>query len=55
MFNLLDLCSDVCLLSLNPVQSFKVKCLTCDISTDTSTKKRFTHTHALDGQFLLII
>ena len=38
VLNVLDLCSDGCLLSLNLMQYFKVKCLTCNISTDTSIK-----------------
>ena len=55
MSNILDLCSDGCLLLLKPVQLFKVKCLMCYISKDVSTQKRFTCTQPLYGKFLLFI
>ena len=31
VFNVLDLCSDGCLISINPLQSFKVMYMTCNI------------------------
>ena len=40
MINILKLCLYGCLLSLNPMKYFKVKLLTCYLSTDTSTRKK---------------
>ena len=53
--NVLDLCPDVCLLSLNHMQSFKFVCMTFDLLMDTSTRKCFPRTYPTAGQFLLII
>ena len=54
-FNVLKLFLDGFLLSLNPMQSFKVKFLVYYLSTDTSTRKLFTHTQPSAGQIILII
>ena len=54
-YNALDLWSDECLISLNPMQSFKVVCMECNLLMDTSTQKRSPHNHPTAGQFILII
>ena len=53
--NVFSLCSDGNFLSLNHMQSFKVKILSCYISTYMSTKKRFTHTQISAVHIILII
>ena len=51
----MELCSNGYLLSLNPMQSFKFKCLTWYLSTDTSNQKHVPHTQPSAGHFFLII